>query len=90
MSSSTSLICRHVALPKAIQLLQYPAAHQQRKRNDMGACTCGYTTDPEKNCNGTHKVVQAVKADIADALAANGFPHASEYVKTNKITPKSE
>jgi hypothetical protein len=56
----------------------------------MGACTCGYTTDPEKNCNGTHKVVQAVKADIAEALAANGFPHASEHVKTNKITPKSE
>ncbi len=56
----------------------------------MGACTCGYTTDPEKNCNGTHKVVQAVKADIAEALAANGFPHASEFVKTNKITPKSE
>lgn len=57
--------------------------------NDMGACTCGYTTDPEKNCNGTHKVVQAVKADIAEALEANGFPHASEYVKTNKITPKN-
>jgi hypothetical protein len=59
-------------------------------RKIMGACQCGYTTDPEKNCNGTHKVVQAVKADIAEALAANGFPHASEYVKTNKITPKSE
>ena len=56
----------------------------------MGACTCGYTTDPEKNCNGTHKAVQAVKADISEALSANGFPHASEYVKTSKITPKSE
>ena len=50
----------------------------------MVACTCGYTTDPEKNCNGTHKVVQAVKADIAEALEANGFPHASEYVKTKR------
>ena len=49
----------------------------------MGACTCGYSTDPEKNCNGTHKVVQAVKADIAEKLAENGFPHASEYVKNN-------
>ena len=49
----------------------------------MGACQCGYSTDPEKNCNGTHKVVQAVKADIAEKLAANGFPHASEYVKNN-------
>jgi len=34
----------------------------------MGACTCGYTTDPEKNCNGTHNVVKAVKADIIAKL----------------------
>lgn len=53
------------------------------KRNVMGACKCGYTTDPEKNCNGTHKVVQAVKADMAEKLEANGFPHAAEYVKNN-------
>jgi len=53
------------------------------KRKIMGACQCGYTTDPEKNCNGTHKVVQAVKADIAEKLEANGFPHASEFVKNN-------
>ena len=46
-------------------------------------CKCGYTTDPEKNCNGTHKVVQAVKADMAEKLEANGFPHAAEYVKNN-------
>jgi hypothetical protein len=32
----------------------------------MGTCTCGYTTDPEKNCNGTHKVVKAVKANLAE------------------------
>ena len=30
----------------------------------MGACACGYTTDPDKNCNGTHNVVKAVKADL--------------------------
>ena len=52
-------------------------------RNTMGACQCGYTTDPEKNCNGTHKVVKAVKEDMAENLAANGFPHAAEYVKNN-------
>ncbi len=45
----------------------------------MGACTCGYSTDEEKNCNGTHKVVKAVKADLAEKLEANGFPHAAEY-----------
>jgi hypothetical protein len=49
----------------------------------MGTCACGYTTDPEKNCNGTHKVVRAVKEDIAKKLEENGFPHAAEYVKNN-------
>ena len=49
----------------------------------MGACTCGYTTDPEKNCNGTHKVVKAVKEDLAIKLEANGFPHAAAYVREN-------
>ena len=50
----------------------------------MGACGCGYTTDPEKNCNGTHRVVQAVKTDIAQALAAQGLAEAAEVVKEFK------
>ena len=54
----------------------------------MGACTCTYTRDEEKNCDGTHKVVKAVKEDLAEKLAANGFPHASEYVKNNQTTPR--
>jgi hypothetical protein len=54
-----------------------------QRRNIMGDCTCGYSTDPEKNCNGTHKVVKAVKADLAEKLEANGFPHAAEYVRNN-------
>ena len=49
----------------------------------MGDRTCGYSTDPEKNCNSTHKVVKAVKADLAEKLEANGFPHAAEYVRNN-------
>jgi hypothetical protein len=49
----------------------------------MGACVCVYTRDEEKNCDGTHKVVKAVKADIAEKLEANGFPHASEFVTKN-------
>jgi hypothetical protein len=49
----------------------------------MRACTCGYSTDTEKNCNGTHNVVKAVKADLAEKLEAAGFPHASEFVKNN-------
>ena len=51
----------------------------------MGACTCTYTRDEEKNCDGTHKVVKAVKAEMAEKLEANGFPHAAEYVKNNQI-----
>ena len=50
----------------------------------MGTCGCGYTTDEQKNCNGTHKVVAAVKADIAAALAAKGQTEASELVKAFK------
>lgn len=50
----------------------------------MGTCTCGFTTDPEKNCNGTHRVVQAVKADITGKLTAAGFNDASDFVKNDK------
>ena len=34
----------------------------------MGACKCGFSTDPEKNCNGTHKVVKAVREQIAKEI----------------------
>jgi hypothetical protein len=27
-------------------------------------CQCGFTTDPDGNCNGTHKVVRAVRDKI--------------------------
>ena len=30
----------------------------------MAECKCGYTTDTENNCNGTHKVVKKVKEDM--------------------------
>jgi hypothetical protein len=47
----------------------------------MGACQCGYTTDPEKNCNGTHNVVKAVKADLIAKLEAAGHKDAAELLK---------
>ena len=31
----------------------------------MGQCVCGHTRDAEKNCDGTHKVVKAVREQIA-------------------------
>lgn len=34
----------------------------------MGKCQCGFTTDEEKNCNGTHKVVRAVREQIAKEI----------------------
>lgn len=34
----------------------------------MAKCGCGFTTDPEGNCNGTHKVVQKVREQIAQDI----------------------
>ena len=34
----------------------------------MGTCKCGFSTDPEKNCNGTHNVVKAVREQIANDI----------------------
>jgi len=34
----------------------------------MGTCKCGFSTDPEKNCNGTHKVVKEVREQIATEI----------------------
>ena len=47
----------------------------------MGACACGYTTDPDKNCNGTHNVVKAVKADLIAKLEAGGYADAASHLK---------
>ena len=30
----------------------------------MSECKCGYTNDPENNCDGTHKTVKKVKQDL--------------------------
>jgi hypothetical protein len=49
----------------------------------MGTCKCGYSTDAEKNCNGTHNVVKAVKQDIITKLEEKGFTEASDYLKSN-------
>lgn len=34
----------------------------------MGQCLCGHTRDTEKNCDGTHKVVKAVREQIAKEI----------------------
>lgn len=47
-----------------------------------GTCRCGYSTDEQNNCNGTHRVVSAVIADITAMLLAKGLFEAAEQVKT--------
>jgi|LakMenE01Jun11ns_1017448.scaffolds.fasta_scaffold8575302_2 hypothetical protein len=34
----------------------------------MGKCKCGFSTDAEKNCNGTHNIVKAVRQQIVKDL----------------------
>ena len=46
----------------------------------MGTCSCGFTTNPDKLCNGTHKVVKAVKDSIIEKLVKAGYPEAAEVV----------
>lgn len=36
----------------------------------MGQCKCGHTRDAEKNCDGSHKVVKAVREEIAQKIEA--------------------
>jgi hypothetical protein len=36
----------------------------------MGKCGCGYTTDKEGMCNGTHKAVKALREDLIKTIEA--------------------
>lgn len=36
----------------------------------MGLCKCGFTKDVEKNCDGSHKTVKAVREKIAEEIDA--------------------
>lgn len=40
----------------------------------MGSCSCGFTTDLENNCNGTHKIVAKVRKSIGDEIALTALP----------------
>ncbi len=39
----------------------------------MGQCKCGHTRDADKNCDGTHKVVKAVREEVAQKIEATPF-----------------
>lgn len=47
----------------------------------MGMCSCGFTTNPDKLCNGTHKLVKAVKDSVIEKLIAAGHEDAVAVVK---------
>ena len=34
----------------------------------MGSCICNHTRDEEKNCDGTHKVIKAIREEIAKEI----------------------
>lgn len=34
----------------------------------MGTCVCTYTRDADKNCDGTHRVIKAVREQIAKEI----------------------
>lgn len=36
----------------------------------MADCKCGFSTDENNNCNGTHKIVKAVREQIAKDIEA--------------------
>lgn len=36
----------------------------------MGSCVCTHTRDEDKNCDGTHKVVRAIREQIAKEIEA--------------------
>ena len=36
----------------------------------METCKCGFSQDIEKNCDGTHKIVKAVREDIVKKIEA--------------------
>jgi hypothetical protein len=40
----------------------------------MGKCSCGFTTEPEGMCNGTHKVVRDIRKSIGDEIALMALP----------------
>ena len=52
----------------------------------MGKCGCGYTTDKEGMCNGTHKAVKALREDLIKAVEAINI----EASVTNAVGMKNQ
>lgn len=53
----------------------------------MSSCKCGFTTDIEKKCNGTHKIVKAVREEIAKQINEIDL-NSKDYVSLNALGMK--
>jgi hypothetical protein len=47
----------------------------------MGQCKCGFTKDIEKNCDGSHKTVKAVKEEITRKIESASTEIIAENIK---------
>lgn len=55
----------------------------------MGQCICGHTSNEKKNCDGTHKVVKAVKEQIAQKIEAMKFEPNPNHDRHEALIAKS-
>ena len=49
----------------------------------MTTCKCGFSRDTDKNCDGTHKVVKAVREQIATEIESLSLVEG--YSQTNAL-----
>lgn len=54
----------------------------------MGTCKCGFSTDPEKNCNGTHNVVKEVRESLAKEIEALSLDTGDPNAQLNALGMK--
>lgn len=54
----------------------------------MGTCKCGFSTDPEKNCNGTHKIVKEVRESLAKEIEALSLDTGDPNAQLNALGMK--
>jgi hypothetical protein len=54
----------------------------------MGTCKCGFSTDEEKNCNGTHNVVKQVRESLAKEIEALSLDSGEPNAQLNALGMK--
>ena len=54
----------------------------------MGTCKCGFSTDPEKNCNGTHNIVKEVRESLAKEIEALSLDTGDPNAQLNALGMK--